>query len=65
MYKAQGWHRITSGSWLGDTGYVFTNLGGLYRIFRIWENGIGEQLATFSRHDDMWAWAKENPLPAV
>jgi hypothetical protein len=58
-------HRITAGSHLGDTGYIFSNLGGLYRVFRITEEGTGDQRATFTRFDDMWEWAKENPLPAV
>jgi hypothetical protein len=58
-------HRIAAGSRLGDTGYIFSNLGGLYRIFRLASDGTGEQVAYFTRWDDMWAWAKENPLPAA
>lgn len=57
--------KIACGSRLDGTDYIFTNLGGRYRIFAA-DSPYGDaQIATFTRWDDMWDWVRENPTPPV
>ena len=54
-------NKIICASRLNGTEYIFTNLGGRYRVYPLAAPYAECQAATFTTWDDMWAWVLANP----